>query len=204
MLALVSELLARIESEHLLKPAISFRVWPIVESGRAWMELRSGSRLHAELLTHHLRAASHLATGVCTLGNALEDAVSEGFASGDRLRAVVLDDIGTLALYRLSDQLEQLLREEARARGLEASGVLNPGEAGFDLSEQATVVELAGGPDIGVSLTSTGMLLPRKSLSMVVGFGMRMPKWEPGERCARCGARDRCPHRRQTLVEVTK
>jgi hypothetical protein len=204
MLALVSEVLARVESEHLLKSAISFQVWPIVEIGRAWMELRGGARLHAHLLTHHLRGASHLAIGVCTLGSPLEDAVSRGFASGDRLRAIMLDDIGTLLLYRLSDQLEHLMQVEARSQGLEASGVLNPGEAGFDLSEQATVVELAGGADIGVALTSTGMLLPRKSLSMVLGFGLQMPKWDPGERCARCGARDRCPHRRQTLVEVTK
>ena len=49
--------------------------------------------------------------------------------------------------------------EEAAILRLEASGVLNPGEDGFDLSEQATVAQLAGGETIGVSVTTTGMLM---------------------------------------------
>jgi hypothetical protein len=200
MLALVSELVERAETENWLQPAVSFRVWPVVESRPGWMELGNGSRLRASLLSNYLRGASHLALGVCTVGAALENRVSEWFAASERLRAVVLDDIGTLALYRLSDQLETILQKEAETQGREASGVLNPGEDGFDLSEQAKVAELAGGDTIGVSVTSTGMLIPHKSLSMVMGFGARMRKWDRGERCARCGARERCPHRRQVLA----
>jgi len=200
MLSLVAELLERAETENWLQPEVSFRVWPIVESGPGWMELHGGSRLHARLLSHYLRGASQLALGVCTVGAALENRVSEWFAAGERLRAVVLDDIGTLALYQLSDQLERLLQKEAETLGLEASGVLSPGEDGFDLSEQTKVAELAGGESIGVSITSTGMLIPRKSLTVVMGFGVRMQKWGRGERCARCGARARCPHRQKILT----
>ncbi|HXQ25068.1 MAG TPA: hypothetical protein VN822_01550 [Candidatus Acidoferrales bacterium] len=200
MLALVAELLERAETENWLQPAVSFQVWPIVEHGPGWMELSNGSRLKARLLSHYLRGASHLALGICTVGAAVENRVSEWFAASERLRAVVLDDIGSLALYRLSDQIEALLQKEAEARGLEASGVLSPGEDGFELTEQAKVAELAGGKSIGISITSTGMMIPRKSLSMVMGFGAQMPKWGRGERCARCGARERCPHRQQVLV----
>ena len=200
MLSLVTELLERVDTENWLQPAVSFRAWPVVESGPGWMELSGGSRLRASLLSHYLRGASHLALGVCTVGAAIENHVSEWFAANERLRAVVLDDIGTFALYRLSDQFETLLQKEAAVLGLEASGVLSPGEDGFELSEQAKVAELAGGESIGVSITSTGMLIPRKSLSMVMGFGALMPKWGRGERCARCGARERCPHRQQVLA----
>jgi hypothetical protein len=200
MLALVAELLERAETENWIQPAVSFRVWPIIQSGPGWMELCNGSRLQARLLTHHLRGASHLALGVCTVGAALEKRVSEWFALNERLRGVVLDEIGTLVLYRLSDQLETLMQKEAAILRLEASGVLNPGEDGFDLSEQATVAQLAGGESIGVSVTTTGMLIPRKSLSLLMGFGARMPQWSRGERCARCGARERCPHRQQILA----
>lgn len=200
MLALVADLLERAETESWIQPAVSFRVWPVVEQGPGWMELCNGSRLEARLLSHHLRGASHLALGVCTVGAMLENRVSEWFALSERLRAVVLDDIGTLVLYLLSDQVEELLQKEAAILGLEASGVLNPGEDAFDLTEQAKVAELAGGDSIGVSVTSTGMLIPRKSLSLVMGLGARMPKWGRGERCARCGARERCPHRQHVLA----
>ncbi len=203
MMALLSELLARIDAEHWIQPKIDFEVWPVVTRGRDWLELRGGSRISSPMLGHYLPSATHVAAGVCTIGNAIENHVSEWFSAGDRLRAVMLDEIGTLALFRLADQLEQLMQAESALYGLEASGVLNPGEDGFEISQQSAIVELAGGASLGVSQTTSGMLMPRKSLSMVVGYGARMLKWTRGDRCARCGARERCPHRLKKMAEVT-
>jgi hypothetical protein len=202
MMALLSELLARIEAEHWIQPKIGFQVWPVVGRGQEWLELRGGSRISSRTLGHYLPGAIHVAAGVCTIGDAVEKHVSEGFAASDRLRAVMLDEIATLTLFRLGDQLEESMQAEAGQHGLEASGALSPGEDGFEISQQAVVLELAGGANLGVSQTTTGMLIPRKSLSMVVGFGARMAKWSRGERCARCGARERCPHRRPKIAEV--
>lgn len=202
MMVMLAELLARIEANDWIQPKISYDVWPIVSSGPGWLELRSGSRISSPSLSHHLPGATHLAAGVCTIGGAIEKHVSEGFAASDRLRAVMLDEIGTLTLFRLGDQLEQLMQAEAAQRGLQAGGVLSPGEDGFEISQQAAVLELARSGEIGVSQTTSGMLTPRKSVSMAVGFGIRMPRWSRGDRCARCGARQRCPHRQPQLVEV--
>jgi hypothetical protein len=203
MTGLLSRLLVRINAEGWIQPKISFQVWAVVARGRERFDLRGGSSISSPMLGHHLAGATHVAAGVCTIGDAIEKHVSEGFAASDRLQAVMLDEIGTLALFRLGDHLEEMMQTEAARRGLEASGALNPGEDGFEISQQATVVELAGGASIGISQTTTGMLKPRKSLSMVVGFGSRMPKWSRGDRCAVCAARDRCPHRRPQMIEVT-
>ena len=202
MLARVSDILARMDAEQWLRPAITYRVSEIVGSGPGWMELASGLRLQAPLLAHHFPRATHLAAGICTLGSALENQASKWFASSDRLSAVVLDDIGTFALYELSDRVEPILQQAAASMGLEASGVLAPGEDGFDLAEQRTVAELAGGAEIGVSLTATAMFVPRKTVSLLVGFGHRMPRWSRGERCAVCSSRERCPHRRRVAEAI--
>ena len=202
MLELISKLLAQIDAEGWIQPKLSFRVWPVASSGPSWLDLRGGSRLSSRTLGHHLPGATFVATGVCTVGDVIEKQVSEGFASSNRLRAVMLDEIGTLALFRLTDHLEREIQAEAAKLGLEAGGVLNPGEDGLDISLQATIVELANGPSIGISNAGL-MLVPRKSVSMFVGIGSRMPKWSRGERCAVCAARDRCPHRRSHLVGVS-
>ncbi|MDE3108733.1 MAG: hypothetical protein KGL02_02225 [Acidobacteriota bacterium] len=158
-----------------------------------------GIRISSPKLNHHLPGARFVATGVCTIGCALERQVSERFASGDRLPAVMLDEIGTVALFRVSDRLENEIQVEAARLGLEAGGVLNPGEDGLEISQQRPIVELANGPSIGIS-SSAAMLVPRKSISMLIGIGARMPKWTRGQRCAVCAARDRCPHRRSQIV----
>ncbi len=204
IMALLSDLLAQVEAERWIQPNMSFRIWPIAGRGQGWLELSGGPRISSCTLGHHLPGATHLATGVCTIGDAIEKHVSTRFAARDRLGAVMLDEIGTLALFRVSSQLEELMQAEAAQRQLESSGVLSPGEDGFEISHQAAVLELADGGKIGVSQTSTGMLVPRKSLSMALGFGTRMPKWSRGEICARCKSRDRCPHRRQNGSEVVR
>jgi hypothetical protein len=200
---LLSNLLAQIDTEGWIQPKLSFGIWPVVGSGPGWLDLQGGSRISSRTINHHIPGATLVAAGVCTIGDALEKRVSEGFAASDRLRAVMLDEIGTLALFRVSDRLEKEIQAEAARMGLEAGGVLNPGEDGFEMSQQETIVELANGSSIGVSSTTT-MLAPRKSISMLLGIGARMPKWSRGERCAVCAARDRCPHRRSQLVEVSK
>jgi hypothetical protein len=194
--AMLFELLAQIEAEGWIQPKISFDVWPIVSNGPGWLEMRGGSRISSPTLGHHLPGAVYLAAGACTIGDAVEKRVSQRFAASDRLWAVLLDEIGTLSLFRLGDRLEALLKTEARRRGLQAGGMLSPGEDGFEISQQAAVLTLAHGAEIGILQTASGLLMPRKSLTAVVGWGDRMPHWSRGERCARCGARARCPHRR--------
>lgn len=203
MMVLLSSLLAQIEAAEWIQPKISFGVWPVASSRPGWLELPGGSRICSSTLGHHLPGAIYIAAAVCTIGDAVEKRVSESFAASDRLRAVLLDDIGTLALFRLADRLEQMMQAEAAQRGLEAGGALNPGEDGLDISQQGVLLELANGASIGI-LQTGAMLVPRKSISMLLGFGVRMPKWSRGERCAVCAARDRCPHRRSQLVEVSR
>jgi len=202
MTALLSDLLEQIERHSWIQPRISFQVHAVVVRTREQFTLRGGYKLSSPMLGHYLPAATHVAAAVCTIGDAIENEVRAGYAAGERLRATMLDEIGTLALYRLGDQVEEMIQEEAARLGLEASGALNPGEDGFPITQQEIVLELAGGAAIGISHTTTGMLRPRKSLSMILGFGKQMRKWSRGERCAVCAARDRCPHRRSNLVEV--
>lgn len=191
----ISEILARMEAEHWLQARASYGVREVTASGPGWMEVAGGLRVHAPSLSHRLRGATHLAAGVCTLGAALENQVSAWFASGDRLRAVILDDIGTLALYHLGAAVEQRMHEDASLQGLDWSGVLSPGDDDFDLRDQKALLGIADGAAIGVSLTGTCMLSPRKSVTAVMGFGKKMLKWSREETCATCKSRARCPHR---------
>ena len=202
MTALLSSLLEQIELHQLIQPKISFQTHAVVLKTREQFTLRGGSKLSSPMLGHDLPSATHVAAAVCTIGDAIESEVRAGFAASDRLRATMLDEIGTIALYRLGDHLEQVIHDEAARLGLEASGALNPGEDGFPITQQEIVLELAGGAAIGISRTTTGMLRPRKSLSMILGLGKQMRRWSRGERCAVCAARDRCPHRRSNLVGV--
>jgi len=87
------------------------------------------------------------------------------------------------------------VRREALSRGYQASSPLSPGMPGFSISEQWQLFKLVPAEEIGVSLNPSGMMVPRKSTSMVIGVGMKMPTWTQAEVCDRCSLKRTCPYK---------
>jgi len=197
----VDDAFAWLEQKQCLKPAISYSLHAVTARERDSLRLAEGSCIRSQLLAHRLRRATHVAVGVCTLGQAVDGAIRQCFGDGRGLQSLIMDTIATLALYQVGETFESTVRSFAAEMGLQASGALSPGEDGFDLSEQAKVVRLGDGASIGVVLTDAGVLVPHKSMTMVVGLGQQLPSWDRGENCSRCKARDRCPFRRPSVFD---
>lgn len=195
----LQQLLGLIESEHWLDAAIQYRVLDVSGRGPGWLTA-GGTKLNSTLVSHYLWQATHLAFGVCTLGDNLSRHMRKYFDDNKQLQAVLLDEVGTLLLYKLSDHFEDMLCRQAGTMGLQASGAFNPGDEGFDIRLQGAVLDLAGGDNIGVTLQGRGILVPHKSMTAVIGLGRNMPANSRAERCARCRTRDRCPHRQDLFT----
>ncbi|MCK4863676.1 MAG: hypothetical protein KAS25_05225, partial [Dehalococcoidales bacterium] len=109
-------------------------------------------------------------------------------------RAMLLDGIGSAAVDILVQEACRFFSGEASKRGLQASSPVNPGMPGLPITEQQNLLELAHAGDIGVSLTSSGVMVPRKSTSMIIATGPVMKTWTQAEICARCNLRETCPY----------
>ena len=195
--ALLPEVLAEVEARALLEPAIAWESRRVLEADGAAVRLAGGLVLtQAEAIGSLLGEAQELAMVVGSIGPALDRLAGEWFSSGREIEAFVLGEIGNLAIGKLSDQMPEHVADWAADRGLEASGALSPGGTGIDLSAQRVVVELASANRIGVALTSTCMLTPVKSISMVIGLGHGLPTWTHAQACNLCASRDHCRLRR--------
>ena len=195
--SLLPEVLAEVVERALLEPAIAWESRRVLESSGSRVRLAGNSELaQAEAIVALLGGAEELVMVVGSIGPALDALASEWFSTGREIEAFVLSEIGNLVIGKLSDQMPQSVAEWAAERGLETSGPLSPGGTGIDLSEQRVVVELASAARIGVELTSTCMLTPVKSISMVIGLGHGLPTWTHAQACNLCASRDRCLLRR--------
>ncbi|MDH3233015.1 MAG: hypothetical protein OEQ29_05780 [Alphaproteobacteria bacterium] len=193
---LVPDLLRVVETEDLLQPAIAYREWQVAAAEGTVMRLANGARIEgAPRLVEQLADATSMLAVAGTLGPRLDAHVSRLFAERQPMRALVLEEIGILAVAKLGDAIRDLLDEEAKARGQECSSPMSPGETGFAMATQPTVVALAGGEEIGITLSASGAMMPVKSLSMVLGVGEDMPRWAAWQICAGCAARERCRYR---------
>lgn len=150
-----------------------------------------GAMLHAPRLLPESGTLTGLAFAVCTLGPGLEARVSELFAQRRASLALMLDTIGNELLMAASRRVQDRMLADARRRGLTMAGELRAGDPGLALDAQDTVLRLAQAELVGVCLREGHVMVPLKSISMVLGIGIDLPpaQWS---RCDECPQRDKC------------
>jgi hypothetical protein len=197
ILAITKELLEKVKEFRLLEPVSTYNTYAISEIKDNQVLLNNGVIINGELLPSILSKSKELVTVVCTIGRRLENKVAEQLRNGEPLRGLLLDGIATAAIDSLTVEVCKTLRQEAILRGNQASSPLSPGMPGFPITEQQTILKLASAEQIGVSLSSTGIMFPLKTTSAVLGIGPDMPTWTQAEVCARCSLNKTCFYRIQ-------
>jgi len=193
--SLIEELLASVKGHHLLQPAAAYEYYTVSGMNGSRISLDGDKAVHGPALPAILPEAQELVVLICTIGPKLEKQASDYTKKGEALRGMLLDGIGSAAVDTLVPKILSIIAGEVAPRGYEISSPVNPGMPGFPMSEQWNLVELAGGDEIGMSLTPSGILVPRKSTSMVIGVGPGMTRWAQAEVCARCSLRKTCPYK---------
>lgn len=197
MAAMVLEILDELAVQTLIQPRASYAFVAVTDMIPGQAKLAGDTVLHAPLLTHHMAGAAHLVPVVVTVGQAIDAAISDCFASGASLKAVLLEEIANQFLFKAAEHCEKLIAAAAAALNLQTSGTLAPGHEGIAFDNQIKVLELSGADDIGIRMSRAGVMDPVHSTSFIIGAGARMRYWTQAENCLTCPARVKCPHRRE-------
>lgn len=192
---LIRELLASVKKTRLLESAIAYEIYTITEISQRQLSREGNPVVHDSPLSSLLAGAKELAIAVCTIGPRLEKQVTDYTSQGEPLRGMLLDGIGSAAVDSLTEEVCKFIAGEASSGGYEVSSPVSPGMPGLPITEQWQLLKLVPAGEIGVSLTSAGIMVPRKSASLVMGIGPQMPKWTRTEVCTRCHLKKTCPYR---------
>jgi hypothetical protein len=193
--ALILELLASVKKTRLLEPAVAYEYYTVSGMNGSQISLEGDKAIQSPLLPAIFPEAKELAAVVVTIGPRLEKKVADYTKSGQALRGMILDGIGSTAVDMLVPEALKIIADEVSSRGYEVSSPVNPGMPGFPLTEQWNLLGLVSADEIGVSLTHSGILVPRKSVSLVIGIGPKMTRWTQAEVCARCSLRESCHYK---------
>lgn len=176
-------------ASSMLRPVALVHEADVVEFRHEKVQLQDG-HLSGPLAARRLAGARRVAAALCTIGAELEE---QAASLTNPLLALALDGLGNAAVEETGRQVCARLGERARAVGLAASAPLCPGEEGWPLENgQAQVFALLDPPRAGVRLTSGGMMVPRKSMTFVLGLGEEM---SPAEPCELCSLEQTCRYR---------
>ena len=192
---LIREVLSSLKKSCLLEPAAAYEYYVVRSMSGGQISLEGDKATRGQLLPAIFPEAKELAPVVITIGPKLEKQVTDYSRGGETLRGMILDGIGSAAVDSLAREVLRLIGSEVSCRGYQISSPVSPGMPGFPLTEQWNLLGLVNADEIGVRLTASGVLVPRKSTSMVVGVGPQMTKWTQAEVCTRCSLRETCHYR---------
>lgn len=176
----------------LLAPRAIYDVLSVRDFHHKTIELEGGAVFEGPLAARALAGAEEVVLAVCTIGPALENHLKELF-SEDPVRAMALDGAGVAALRKVSDAVIAEVRATAAKHGWGLGMRAQPGQEGWSIRQQRVVFEHLPADQIGVRLTDSCLMIPRKSVSFVMGMG---PDMRPDAvACDFCSKRNRCPWR---------
>jgi hypothetical protein len=171
------------ESKRLISPRAVY----VIASG-------SGLALFGPAGSDIFNRLERVAFCVCTIGQALEEKVTELSKSGDLLAAVVLDAVGSASAEAVAQYANDRIDEEAATEGLKTSCRASPGYGDWDVGGQKALFGLVPAGRIGVTLTEGCMMIPRKSVSFAVHIAAEPVRLRSENSCRNCHLDD-CPYR---------
>ena len=156
------------------------------------VDLHIGPR--ADLLANAKKAL----VSVATIGPELDEQVKALNRSRELLLAYFMDSVGVVALAEVGRAVRHVAEKEAAARAWGVSPSLGPGSLeGWPLSGQADLCSFVSLRTIGLHLNDSGVILPYKSASGLIGIGPDYKTQKVGSVCQYCLHADSCWRRRQ-------
>ena len=149
-------------------------------------------KLVGKSITRHLADCEKVICMAVTVGEEIEREVTRKFGAGNYVESVLLDAAATAAVEQAADSLEKAVAPQFLKDGFKFKSRFSPGYGDWALENQKNFFDITGASEIGMTLSSALMLMPRKSVTAIIGLTKN--KSAAVKSCAGCDKID-CPAR---------
>ena len=183
------------EAYELIEPQCFYQISNVKRVRQSKVLLEGPLVVTSDVLSKALSRCQEAALFVCTIGQHLEQRVTQLMDEGRILKATVLDAIGSDAAEKTTCYLDDRVGELAASNDEAATLRYSPGYCDWEISQQRVIFKAMNSTPLGVELTDECLMLPRKSVSGLIGMGQfdkRQARYSP---CLFCTKTD-CTSRR--------
>ncbi|MBQ8514507.1 MAG: methionine synthase [Ruminococcus sp.] len=151
-----------------------------------------GLVLSGKSAAEHLEGCSHVIFLAATLSARADQLIAQAQAR-DMTDMLILDALASAGIEQICGKAEQQIREKLPEKY--STWRFSPGYGDLPLEIQGDLLRLLDAPrKIGLTVTETSILIPRKSVTALIGLSARpLPKRRRG--CVSCNMRERCTYR---------
>ena len=141
-------------------------ILPVESKSESEIVLKNIS-LKGKAITKAMAKAKEIALFVDTIGSALETEVNRLYQRDEYTKATILDTIGSVAADEGAEYLNSIIAEKAKTK---STPRFSPGYGDWDLSIQKKLLRITQALKIGVTCNEAFFMIPRKSVSAVIGL----------------------------------
>lgn len=176
--------------EKLAAPKYIYRVFDVSARDKIYLE-KSNLIFEGKDIYTHLKNAEKCAVLACTLGAAVERELLK-LSKTALSKSVIFDCVCTQKIEETADECELEIKEYAKQNGFFTNFRYSPGYGDFPIQVQrALICALECEKRIGLSVTDNFLMIPRKSVSAVIGL-FNEKQNEQKNKCEICSMRDTC------------
>ncbi|MGF7184008.1 hypothetical protein GGQ84_000083 [Desulfitispora alkaliphila] len=182
------------EIKLISKPRYHYGIYKL-EKGREEVTLTdSNINLEGNSIREYLAQVEKCVVLAATLGAEVDRKIRQ-YQLTDMTRAAILDACATEAIEALCNQVEQEIKKVVK--GSHLTSRYSPGYGDLPLELQGQILkELKAYQKIGLAITSSHLLTPRKSVTAIIGLSEK-PLAVKKKKCVDCTAYNYCSYRKE-------
>lgn len=149
-----------------------------------------------KIIFGQMKKAVSAALFICTAGEVTGARSRSLMQSGDLLKGYICDLIGSIMVESAADMMQKELKERMAAEGSNITNRFSPGYCGWNVSEQHILFSFFPDNFCRITLTSSALMSPVKSVSGIIGIGSAV-RYAPYQ-CRLCDDKN-CLYRGKSL-----
>lgn len=186
------------EIREMSKPLYTYKVFDVETTDDEEISvLETNLVLKGKDIYKHLKDAKRCAIMAATLGVVIDNKIRIT-SKIDMTKSFILDACATEMIEKVCDKAEGEIIEQAKSEGFKTNFRYSPGYGDLPIDIQGEVISiLNANKTIGLTTTPTSILIPRKSVTAIVGFLEPDAKVGKKKNCGTCNLRKTCNFRRE-------
>jgi hypothetical protein len=124
-----------------------------------------------KIIEKMLKQAEYYALFIVTVGPEVESMARSLINEGHYLEGYIVDLAASAMVDQATDQLQEQVKGLAQEQGMRITNRYSPGYCSWDVKEQQKLFDLFPEDCCGISLSSSSLMHPIKSISGIIGLG---------------------------------
>lgn len=127
-------------------------------------------KIDGKSITKHLGGCEKVVCMAVTIGENIEREVTKKFREGNYVSSVLMDAAATAAVEQVANSLEKIISTDVAKKSYKTRWRYSPGYGDWSLKTQKNFCKIVGAEEIGIRLSAAMMLIPRKSVTAIIGL----------------------------------